>query len=242
MKENRWCLFSGGKDSLTTAHYVMSRGEADGCLFIDTGVNLPETVAYVKETCAKLGWRLEIEKTPVQYEDLVVKFGFPGPRWHTIFFSYLKERAIRAFCRKIEGKEIILYSGVRRHESQRRAGTAKETKVGRRTYKVPILDWTTEQVWEYIRKNDLPINPVYQALHMSGDCLCGSFADQMEVDLLLTFYPAFAERIRQLETRRRAISLIRCKYGGSKGAMGIEESKKQSKLTEQFACGECQIG
>lgn len=238
IKENRWCLFSGGKDSITMTHYVMSQGLADGVLFVDTGINLPETVQFVKDVCTKYGWRLEISTTTYTYEDLVMKFGFPGPRWHNYFFTYLKENAIRKFVRKVDGKEVILYSGVRTSESVQRFKNARETKVGRRIYKVPILDWTTEQVWKYIHDNGLPINPVYQTLHISGDCLCGSFADQTEVDLLLTFYPDLAKRIGDLEKRRAALTDVRCKYGGTKGAMGVEESSKN--LQERMTCSECQ--
>lgn len=36
----------------------------------------------------------------------------------------------------------------------------------------PILGWTDKDVWRYIRKHDLPINPLYQLVDRVGCCCC----------------------------------------------------------------------
>ncbi len=231
-----YVLFSGGKDSLATAHYMMNRKEADGCLFLDTGIRTEETVQYVRETCDTYGWPLATEKTPYDYDELVMKFGFPTRRKsHNWFMNYLKTRGIRQFTRRFPKEDVILFSGVRRGESRRRFGTAKPvSRFERAVLKSPIIDWPNEKVWTYIRDNALPVNPVYSMLHISGDCLCGAFAQRGEAELILSAFPTLAERIRGLEKRRSQVSTQRCRWGNYEGISG-------SRGLERFLCAECPV-
>lgn len=34
----------------------------------------------------------------------------------------------------------------------------------------PLADWSTEQVWEYIRKNGIPYNPLHDRNYVSIGC------------------------------------------------------------------------
>ncbi len=214
----------------------MAKGLTQGCLFIDTGIKLEQTLQYVIETCKKFNWTLKISKTPANYDDLVMKYGFPGPSFHTPFFAYLKQRAIRVFMKEFpKGTHFRFYTGVRTGESKRRFGTAKpQTKgEGKSVLVAPIIDWSTEKVWQYIRENNLPINEAYQTLHFSGDCLCGAFADPSEASLILAFYPEVAQRIRELERKRAAVTTVRCAWGHGTGGPGVTNA------SEAMVCGEC---
>ena len=95
----------------------------------------------------------------------------------------------------------------------------------------PIYSWTTKQVYDYIRDNKLELSPTYETLHMSGDCLCGAFAQQGESQLLYTFHIELAEVIMGLEK----------KYGGHWGnGTSITGSSKQANL-DDLVCMECRI-
>ena len=73
------------------------------------------------------------------------------------------------------GRDFLIVQGIRAEESARRA--AVYSKFNEKTYKVnykpfqviywhPILNWTTEQVFDYISKNGLKQNKVYTHLKL----------------------------------------------------------------------------
>jgi len=230
-----WCLLSGGKDSMTTAHVLASENRLAGCAFLDTGIAAPDVRPFVEAECDRRGWPLEVYRTPAVYEDLVLKFGFPGPGMHGLVMNYLKGRGIRRFKAAHPGEALA--SGVRRAESSRRfRNTKPESIMERVRVYAPIFDWTTERVWAYLRANDLPVSPAYKTLHLSGDCLCGSFADRSEVHMIRTFYPELAERIEALERRAARTGLKRRRWGGGAGGPGF--SARESTI-ESFVCGGC---
>lgn len=230
-----WALLSGGKDSVVTAHVLAERGELRGCVYLDTGISTPDVRPFVERLCRDQGWPLKVYRTPIEYEWLVGRFGFPGPAGHGIAMNYLKGRPIRAFIK--EHPNAILASGVRMRESSRRMGTAREwSRLEGAWCHAPILEWSTERVWAHLRKHDLDVSPAYWNLHISGDCLCGAFARREETFLVEMFYPDLAVRIRALEDSRRRVSSVRCRWGGGPGFDG-----KQTRL-ERYLCSECAWG
>lgn len=231
-----WALVSGGKDSVAMAHVLASSDRLAGVAFIDTGIACPDTMPFVADLCSGMGWPLRIVRTPVVYEDLVMRYGFPGPAMHSVAMSALKARAIRVLRREVDG--VVLASGVRAMESARRSRTVRRWGMIERTpIFAPIHDWSTERVWSYLRGHDLPVSPAYASLHMSGDCLCGAFAERDEPYLLRIFYPDVADRIARLEARldREKPSCPRRRWGGSGGVSGT----RGQTLMESFLCQSC---
>lgn len=55
-----WAMFSGGDDSLATAIVTSRAAQFRGCLHIDTGIGIPETQEFVRETCRQQGWPLAV--------------------------------------------------------------------------------------------------------------------------------------------------------------------------------------
>lgn len=228
-----WCLLSGGKDSMTVAHLLDQREELAGCLAIDTGISTPDWRPFIEQTCAEMDWPLVVVRTPESYEDLVMRYGFPGPDLHRVMFSALKGRGVRAFRKMHPGARLA--SGVRRRESQRRAqnvpvaGDFEGLPVVR-----PIEDWTTERVWAYVRAHGLPRSPAYETLHLSGDCLCGAYARPEEAPLLRMFYPTLAARLARLEAQVKPTGKP-ARWGHGMGATGAI----QQTALEAFACDAC---
>jgi 3''-phosphoadenosine 5''-phosphosulfate sulfotransferase (PAPS reductase)/FAD synthetase and related enzymes len=225
-------LFSGGKDSLTACHYLWNRDKLDEVLYCKTGIGLDENVDYVIKTCDKYNWKLNIvePKENESYEDFIRKFGFPHQGMHSAIMGYLKWHPLRKFAR---GKDIIYVSGRRRKESKRRMGKVKgmyETTENIRFY-APLIDWSDKQVWDYIKEENLDLCPVYKTLHMSGDCLCGAFSELGESELISTFHPYMADRIRNLELKYKE------QWGNNSSMIG---ALKQDKIVN-YICGECSI-
>lgn len=80
-------------------------------------------------------------------------------------------RKVEPMREALEGAECWV-SGIRRVDSQTRAGAAKfgwDKRFG--LWKLnPLADWTDEQVWNHIRENDVPYNPLHDQGYPSIGC------------------------------------------------------------------------
>jgi len=199
-------------------------------LYCKTGISTKENFEFVKKQCDKHGWKLNIvEPLPHEtYEDFVRKFGFPKQGIHSAIMGYLKWHPIRKFVRE---NKVLLISGRRKKESKRRMKLSQYIENPEKNMYIcaPLFFWTTEQVWNYINDNKLDICPVYQTLHLSGDCLCGAFSELGESQLIQTFHPDLAKQIEELEIKYKS------KWGNQTSMTG---AKFQSKLVD-YICNDC---
>lgn len=215
-----FALFSGGHDSLCATHVALTNGYAQEVVHVNTGIGIEATRQFVRDTCAHFGWKLNELSPPVSYDDLVLRHGFPGPAAHQFMYRRLKERSLAAFARERKprrGSPIIFCSGVRKQESARRArGQQGEwehaPKLGW-TWRAVIIEWSKADCNRYIAENELPRNPVVDLLHMSGECLCGSFAKPGEREEIRGWFPEADARIAEIEARVQAAGLPGCVWG-----------------------------
>jgi 3'-phosphoadenosine 5'-phosphosulfate sulfotransferase (PAPS reductase)/FAD synthetase len=208
-------LLSGGHDSLTVTHFANAVHKLDAIIHIDTGIGIPETQQFVVDVCQQYGWPLKIYRAtentkadgtpdPQVFENIVLENGFPGADAHRFMYIKLKERQVNRVCREHPGK-VMLISGVRKAESNRRMGTAQEVqKTGNRIWVAPFLHLTSDELEAYRAENSLPSNPVKELLCMSGECLCGAYAKPNELKEIETWFPAVGKRLRDLEQKVRA--------------------------------------
>lgn len=203
----RYVLFSGGDDSLALVHKIMSSGEGDAVLYLNTNSGLAENLEYVKAVCREHGWPLRVERSPVSLVEMSMKYHFPGSAFHSIAYAYFKERQLGFIASEWEGKPVYI-TGVRKHESDRRMENVAddvwaEADNGRWVWGQPLFDWTDEDVDEYRDKHDLRRNPISAKIHRSGDCYCGAFAhrDELLIDLYSNGYDRHATWLGAVETR-----------------------------------------
>ena len=203
-----FALFSGGYDSLVTTHVVMSYLKNAKVAHINTGIGIEETRRFVRETCKEYDWHLVEYHAPERYEDIVMRDGFPGPASHRYMYIRLKERCLDALVREHKqsiNDRIFLITGVRKQESQRRMGHVQAIiRQKTRVWVAPLLEWSKTDILDYMAKHNLPRNEVVDLLHMSGECLCGSYAQKGELAMIDAFYPAVGCRLRNLESQVRA--------------------------------------
>jgi phosphoadenosine phosphosulfate reductase len=89
-----------------------------------------------------------------------------------LFYESLEKRQLCCRLRKVEPNRRYLaeldahVTGLRRQQNVTRAGVAKlELEEGGRRVKVnPLVDWTSADVWGYVRKHGVPVN----RLHAEG--------------------------------------------------------------------------
>lgn len=222
-----WCvLYSGGNDSTVLAH--MMRHRANYAIHCNTTIGIEATRQFVRDTCQRWGLALIEQTAPVSYRQLVIESGFPGPAMHYRMYQRLKERpldAVRAQLIANSRKERVLFiAGRRRAESKRRRNIPLYESDGSAIWASPIAMWTKEDLVVYRAVADrdgdpVPFNPVTDALGMSGECLCGAFAKEGELERIRAWYPDVAAEIDQLEADVRAAGHPErfCKWGHGKG-------------------------
>lgn len=200
--------FSGGTDSLAIMHWMASRYPDVMAFHANTGIGVEKTRQYVRDVCKQYGWPLvEIfakEDCGQDYDEIILKNGFPGPSMHARMYQRLKERCVAELLRRFKTKrsdKILIATGIRHDESRIRAGYAgrEVNKVGAQVWVNPIYWWTGTDKHRYIEENNLPRNPVAELLGMSGECLCGAFAHKGEKELVRLVDPEIVERIERLE-------------------------------------------
>lgn len=73
------------------------------------------------------------------------------------------------------------FSGLRNTESEKRSKYTKEWKQGEFVKLHPILDWTEDEVWQYINEKELPYHPWYDKGYRSIGCEpCSSPSEESE--------------------------------------------------------------
>jgi phosphoadenosine phosphosulfate reductase len=140
---------------------------------LDTGRLFPETYSVLNSTINKYKKQIQVyfpdtKKT----EELITK---KGP---LSFYESVENRKECCFIRKVEplkralsGKTIWV-TGIRAEHSEGRNNmAAAEWDEGNKIVKVhPLYNWSTEQVKDYIKKHNIPYNPLHDKGFISIGC------------------------------------------------------------------------
>ncbi|AGI48269.1 3'-phosphoadenosine 5'-phosphosulfate sulfotransferase (PAPS reductase)/FAD synthetase-related enzyme [Thermoplasmatales archaeon BRNA1] len=169
--------FSGGKDSLA-AYGIASRAVDNiELLFTDTGLEFPETLAYVEEFAEKNKLKLHRAEAGSGFRDNVDTFGPPAKdfRWCC---KVCKLGPITDLIARDFPKGTITCEGNRSLESFSRADTQLVTRnpfVPNQTNLNPVRDWCAAEIWGYIWMRGLDYNPLYERdFERIGCYLCAS--------------------------------------------------------------------
>ena len=206
-----FCLFSGGDDSTAALRVAVEHPNFVAAVHCNTGIGVEQTRIHARETCKKLGVPLieyeaaknvnaKGESDPQIYEQMVLEYGFPGPTkfGHGKMYVRLKERGIARLLREHTDRQenVVLASGCRNEESVRRMGTTKRIQQGevypsghvnkRRIWVNHLFDWTKADTLEFAYQNGMKRNPVSKLIGMSGECLCGAYAKEGELERLMS--------------------------------------------------------
>lgn len=218
-------LFSGGNDSTVLCHIMSDALTHLG--HANTTIGIEQTRQFVRDTAELWGIPLMEFKPPREvdhYRSLVLDQGFPGPGHHFKMYQRLKERGLHEMRRalvKDRTQRIVFVAGRRREESRRRANVPEMEREGSMVWASPLVHWTKFDLNTYRLMFDVPVNEVSDLLHMSGECLCGSFAHAGELDEIAMWFPDVASHIRSLEdeiSERTDIPEKRKKWGWGAGS------------------------
>ena len=188
--------FSGGKDSLAClclAEKVISRPEI---LFINTGLEFPETVDYVREMAQSRKLRLKEIEAEGSFFQQVEIFGPPAKdyRWCC---KTNKLGPMTDFLKKNYPKGCVTIEGRRIYESFNRStikAVERNPYVPGQTTLAPIRSWRALEVMLYIHWNGMKPNPLYQEDFERIGCWLCPAALQSEFAALKTTHSALYRR------------------------------------------------
>ena len=169
--------FSGGKDSLVAYGLASRVAESPDLLYIDTGLEFPESTEYVRRFAEAHGNRIHVAHGSEGFWDNVGTFGPPAKdfRWccKVCKLGPMTETISRDFP-----KGTITVEGNRKLESFARSEIGLVTKnpfVPNQVNLNPIRDWCSAEVWGYILLFGLEYNPLYDRdFERIGCYLCPS--------------------------------------------------------------------
>lgn len=206
--EGIYLAFSGGKDSAVVYELCKLAKVKFTPHYAVTGIDSPMNVKYIKENYPNTIF----EHPKENYFRLVEKKGLPMIQTR-FCCSRLKENL---------GAGTLTIDGVRAEESTNRAKYSNIMVRSRRVENVakgrnrtfdeieenehrcikgkdridvhPILKWTAEDVWEFINKLHVPVNPCYKKLTRVG-CMYCPFASTKQIETYEKEYPLYKKRL-----------------------------------------------
>ncbi len=156
--------FSGGKDSLASLWLALKVAQKADVLFIDTKLEFPETVEYVKSFAKDHNLSLHVIEGEGQFLDQICNFGPPAKdfRWCC---KTNKLGPLTAFIQQRYPQGCLTIEGRRIYESFSRSKIGvveKNPYVPDQITISPIRNWKALEVILYNYWNKLAPNPLYE--------------------------------------------------------------------------------
>jgi len=191
-----YLAFSGGKDSIVIKKLADMAGVIYDAHYNNTTIDPPELIYFIK----KYHPDVKIDHPVKPFLTELTKRGFPlrHRRWCC---SEYKERG---------GSGRIVITGIRWDESCRRSKrrmleTCYRDKL--KQYLNVIIDWTNEEVWEFIHKFNIPYCNLYDKGWSRIGCLFCPFATHkhriMEAEKYPRYVNAFIKAFEKLYENRK---------------------------------------
>ena len=182
--------FSGGKDSLACLLLMLDAGLKLPVLFIDTGLELTETVEHVHDVVERHGLTLIEEKAPVDaFFGNLDLFGPPAKDFRWCCKTNKLGPTVSAVNKNFPDG-VLSFIGQRKYESEARNA---KPRVWRNPWTPgqlgasPIQNWCAMHVWLYIYSKKEPYNVWYtRGLDRIGCFLCPA-SDLSELEIISNY-------------------------------------------------------
>ena len=178
--------FSGGKDSLVVLD-IAQRAGIKKAVFCNTTIEFDETIEYTRKISNYFTLKMDFVEPQKSFFEMVEKIGVPSRRFRWCC-DILKFAPLANYANDKHIKGFV--TGLRRQESKRRKFYTENDKNPLMTTRQinPIIDWSTQDVWSYIRTYNLPYNPLYEKINRIG-CWCCPYKSDSEWNLIREMIP-----------------------------------------------------
>ena len=183
--EGYYLCFSGGKDSVCVKALAEMSGVKFDTHYQFTHIEPREAQDFIREFHPDVIW----DYPPQTMEELIIKNVVPPTR------------VIRYCCRclkKCFGQGRVKLTGIRAGESHRRSlcSPVDHLKDGS-THVNAILQWTTADVWQFIRENNLPYCSLYDEGFARVGCVLCPNQTEAQTERDLKRFPEIVNYYRQ---------------------------------------------
>ena len=170
---------------------LASRLGADFRVFtLDTAFFFPETYALIGEVERRYGITVERSRAALTHDEQAHEFG--EALWNRDPQRCCELRKIDPLRRKLSELDAWA-TAIRRDQTDARSGALKvewDSTFGLVKLN-PLADWTRQQVWEYVRTNGVPYNPLHDRNYPSIGCTHCTRAVAPGEDLRAGRWPGF---------------------------------------------------
>lgn len=208
-EEGYFLAFSGGKDSVVVKALADMAGVKYDAHYAITSVDPPELVQFVKTFD-------DVIMERQYWED-----GTPKTMWNLIPRKSLPPTRIARYCcthlKEAQGKKRFVITGVRWEESPARKKRGGLELSNNKSYRMenndpdnpditmmyncrtylrrvlnPIIDWTTEDVWQFIKEYNVPYCELYDKGYTRLGCIGCPMAGKRRIEEFEK-YPKFKQ-------------------------------------------------
>ena len=186
-KEGFYVAFSGGKDSIVTLDLVKRSGVKYDAHYNITGIDPPELYYFIRDNFPEV----QRHRPETTIWKLIEKKMMPPTRKVRYCCAELKERG---------GKGRRVVTGIRWAESNRRGKRQVVEECFKDKHKIyihPIIDWTDEDIWEYIKSRGIKYCSLYDEGFKRLGCIGCPMAGREGRLKEFSRWPAYEKKYRK---------------------------------------------
>jgi phosphoadenosine phosphosulfate reductase len=164
----RICLAAGfGKDSIVLLHMLRDIKPDIDVVYLNTGYDFPETLEFIARLQCEWGLNIREYQPLLSVAEQERRFGAD---------LYKMDPGKCCGLRKVEpmGRALRNYeawiTGLRRDETEHRKNIRELEDHAMAVKLNPLARWTVDDVWNYIRSQQVPYNPLYDKGYVSLGC------------------------------------------------------------------------
>lgn len=162
---------SFGAQSAVSLHLTTQQAPDIPVILVDTGYLFPETYAFIDQLTDRLKLNLKVYQSSMSPAWQERRYGKLWEQGLNGIEKYNQLNKVEPMNRALEELKIDAWiAGLRRQQSKSRENTSVLAASNGRLKIHPIVDWTDKDIFDYLKKHDLPYHPLWEEGYVSiGD-------------------------------------------------------------------------
>ena len=163
---------SFGAQAAVSLHLVTQALPGIPVVLVDTGYLFPETYRFIDQLTERLRLNLKVYGPSASPAWLATRHGKLWEQGAAGIERYNRIHKVEPMQRALAELGVgTWFAGLRRQQAASRATIEPVQRIGPGRYKVhPIFDWTDRDVYDYLKRHDLPYHPLWEQGYVSiGD-------------------------------------------------------------------------